>query len=392
LQYRSFGSLAFKPSVLGFGAMRLPLLKAGPSGGVPSGGDIDREAATEMLRTAVDGGVNYVDTAYVYHDGASEAWLGEALAGGYRERVKVATKHPVWKVESAADFDRYLDEQLVRLGGQPIDFYLLHGLERETWRKINGLGALEWAQGAVTDGRIGHIGFSFHDEYEVFTEIVDAGEGVWEFCQIQLNYMDGAYQAGLRGLHYAAARGLGVIVMEPIRGGQLAKEPPPEIRDLWAATPIRRSPAEWALQWVWSLPEVSLVLSGMSTLQQVKENLEYAEHSRAGLLDAEDLALVDRVRDAYRKRLAVDCTGCKYCQPCPNGIDIPRILEFYNDAHMYDDAAHQAFLYSMFIAEDKRADACSECGECEVRCPQTLAVMEWLQRSHELLAPKKGEK
>jgi uncharacterized protein len=391
LQYRSFGSLAFKPSVLGFGAMRLPL-KAGGSRGAPSAGDIDRDAATEMLHAAIDGGVNYVDTAYVYHDGASEAWLGEALAGGYRERVKVATKHPVWKVETAADFDRYLDEQLGRLGGQPIDFYLLHGLERETWRRINGLGALEWAQKARADGRIGHIGFSFHDEYEVFTEIVDAGEGVWDFCQIQLNYMDGDYQAGLRGLHYAAARGLGVIIMEPIRGGQLAKEPPAEVRDLWAAAPVRRSPAEWALQWVWSLPEVSLVLSGMSTLQQVKENLEYAERSRTGLLDEEELALVDSVRDAYRERLAVGCTGCKYCQPCPNGIDIPRILEFYNDARMYDDADHQAFLYSMFIEADKRVDACSECGECEVRCPQTLAVMEWLQRSHELLAPKKKGK
>jgi predicted aldo/keto reductase-like oxidoreductase len=392
LQYRRFGSLDFKPSVLGFGAMRLPLLGVGGARGAPDAGAIDRDTATEMLHAAIDGGVNYVDTAYVYHNGASEPWLGDALAGGYRERVKVATKHPVWKVESAADFDRYLDEQLGRLGGQPIDFYLLHGLERATWRKIAGLGALEWAQKARADGRIGHIGFSFHDEYEVFTEIVDAGEGVWDFCQIQLNYMDGAYQAGLRGLHYAAARGLGVIVMEPIRGGQLAKEPPTEVRELWETAPVRRTPAEWALQWVWSMPEVSLVLSGMSTPQQVKENLEYADRSRVGLLGAGELALIDRVADAYRRRLAVDCTGCKYCMPCPNGIDIPRILEFYNDARMYDDAEHQGFLYSMFIEADKRADACSECGECEARCPQTLAVMEWLQLSHELLAPGKSEK
>jgi predicted aldo/keto reductase-like oxidoreductase len=392
LQYRSFGSLDFKPSVLGFGAMRLPLLGVGGSRGAENAGAIDRDTATEMLHTAIDAGVNYVDTAYVYHNGASEPWLGEALAGGYRERVKVATKHPVWKVESAADFDRYLDEQLGRLGQQSIDFYLLHGLERETWRKIAGLGALEWAQKAQADGRIRHIGFSFHDEYEVFTEIVDAGEGVLEFCQIQLNYMDGAYQAGLRGLHYAAARGLGVIVMEPIRGGQLAKEPPSEVSELWETAPVRRTPAEWALQWLWSLPEVSLVLSGMSTLQQVKENLEYADRSRVGLLDAGELELVERVAGAYRRRLAVDCTGCKYCQPCPNGIDIPRILEFYNGARMYDDAEHQGFLYSMFIEADKRADACSQCGECEVRCPQNLAVMEWLQLSHELLAPGKSEK
>ena len=392
MQYRTLGSLEFRPSALGFGAMRLPLRAADTPHGAPDAGASDRDAATQMLHTAIDGGVNYVDTAYVYHDGASEGWVAEALAGGYRERVKVATKLPLWKVESAADFDRFLNEQLGRLGGAPIDFYLFHGLERDTWRKVSELGGLEWARGAVADGRVRHIGFSFHDQYDVFAEIVDAGQGVWEFCQIQLNYMDGSYQAGLRGLHYAAARGLGVIAMEPIRGGQLAKEPPSEIRDQWAAAPVRRSPAEWALQWVWNLPEVSLVLSGMSTLSQVEENLVYAQRSRPGLLTGEELALVDRVRDAYRERLAVNCTGCKYCQPCPNGIDIPRILEFYNDAYMYDDADHQAVLYSMFIEADKRADACSQCGECEVRCPQTLAVMEWLQRSHELLAPKKGAK
>jgi predicted aldo/keto reductase-like oxidoreductase len=391
LQYRSFGSLDFKPSALGFGAMRLPLLPAGAPHGAPDFSAIDRDAATEMLHTAIDGGVNYVDTAYVYHEGASEGWLAEALAGGYRERVKVATKLPAWKVEEPADFDRFLNEQLERLGGPSIDFYLLHSMERETWHKIAGMGALEWAQKAKADGRVGHIGFSFHDQYEIFTEIVDAGEGVWEFCQIQLNYMDGAYQAGLRGLHYAAARGLGVIVMEPIRGGQLAKEPSAAVRDLWETAPLRRSPAEWALQWVWNLPEVSLVLSGMSTQQQVEENLTYAGRSRPGLLSAEELVLVDLVRDVYRERLAVDCTGCRYCQPCPNGIDIPRILEFYNDAHVYDDVGRMAALYAMFIDEDKRADACSQCGECETRCPQMLAVMEWLQRSHELLAPKEGE-
>jgi predicted aldo/keto reductase-like oxidoreductase len=389
VQYRTLGSLDWRPSALGFGAMRLPLLVSTRHGEPTDFSNVDREAATEMLHWAVDHGVNYVDTAYVYHDGVSEQWLGEALQGGYRERVMVATKLPVFKVAAPSDFDRYLDEQLARLRSPRIDFYLLHSLERTTWRKARDLGVLEWCQRAKADGRIGHVGFSFHDEYEVFTEIVDAGAGLWEFCQIQLNYMDGAYQAGLRGLRYAAQRGLGVIVMEPIRGGQLAKEPPPVVKALWASAPRHRTPAEWALQWVWNLPEVSLALSGMSTLEQVQQNVEYAERSGPGSLSDEELALIDRVRDAYRERMAVDCTGCRYCQPCPNGVDIPRILELYNDAFIYDDVERQRLQYA-WLDKDKRAEACTQCGECETRCPQMLAVAEWLQRAGELLAPPGG--
>ena len=389
MQYRTFGSVDFAPSALGFGAMRLPLLDASLPGEGPLEGRIDRKAATHMLRWAIDHGVNYVDTAYVYHDGRSEEWLGEALADGYRERVKIATKMPVWKVETPAGFDPFLDEQLERLQVPSIDFYLLHALERETWRKALELGALDWARGAIADGRIGHIGFSFHDQYDVFEEIVDGGEGVWEFCQIQLNYMDADYQAGLRGLRYAADHGLGVVVMEPLRGGRLAKAPPPDIQEIMDSAAVHRSPVEWALQWVWDLPQVSLLLSGMGTVEEVQQNVDCAERSGAAVLGAGDLQIVERVRDTYRERMAVDCTGCRYCSPCPNGVDIAAVLEAYNDAFIYQDVDTERFAYT-WIDESARGDKCAQCGECEERCPQMLAVGEWLQRADELLRPPGG--
>jgi predicted aldo/keto reductase-like oxidoreductase len=296
VQYRHFGSLDYKPSALGFGTMRLPLLPTDSPEATVDFTRVDRRAATDMLHWAVDHGVNYVDTGWDYHRGASESWLADALSGGYRERVKLATKLPVWMVESVPDCDSYLDRQLERLNTPSIDFYLFHALERVTWRSARDLGALEWAQGAKADGRIGHIGFSFHDDYDIFTEIIDAGEGVWEFCQIQLNYMDVEHQAGLRGMRYAAERGLGVVVMEPVRGGRLAKEPPPAVDALWTTAPRPRGRAEWALQWVWNLPEVSLALSGMNTMEHVRQNVEYAGRSAPGSLSAEELAIVDRVR------------------------------------------------------------------------------------------------
>lgn len=368
--------------------MRLPVLRSEETGALDFS-RIDKPAATEMLRWAIDHGVNYVDTAYNYHEDASEQWLGEALADGYRERVKVATKMPAWKVERASDFDRFFNEQTERLGGTP-DFYLLHSLTGESWRKVHGFGVLAWAERALAEGRFSAFGFSFHDEYPVFEEIVDAALGLWSFCQIQLNYMDTQHQAGLRGLEYAAERGLGVVVMEPIRGGQLAKEPP-RVREIWDSASVRRSPSEWALQWVWDHPEVSLLLSGMSTLQQVQENVAAAERSEPGGLSAEERMLVARAHDAFRAGMVVSCTGCRYCSPCPQGVNIPRILEIYNDVHIYDDLRRQRLFYS-WLDEAARADRCTGCGECEARCPQLLEVAEWLRRAHALLGAEEAEK
>jgi predicted aldo/keto reductase-like oxidoreductase len=244
MQYRTFGKLDWKPSALGFGAMRLPTTEGDPP-------QIDEAQATRMVRTTIDQGVNYVDTAYPYHNHQSEPFLGRALQDGYRERVKLATKMPSWLVEKADDFDRYFDEQLERLQTDRIDFYLLHTLNDRHWPKLRDLGVLGWAKKAIAHGRIGHLGFSFHDTYEVFQEIVDATD-LWTFCQIQYNFMDVEYQAGTKGLQYAASKGLAVVVMEPIRGGHLSKNVPPVIQAIWDEAPVKRAPAERALQWVWN--------------------------------------------------------------------------------------------------------------------------------------------
>lgn len=385
MQYRTFGKLDWKPSALGFGAMRLPVINGEP-------GQIDEPEATRMVRAAIDGGVNYVDTAYPYHRGTSESFLGRALKDGYRERVKLATKLPCWLVKEPADFDRYLDEQLARLDTPKIDFYLLHALDAARWHAMRDLRVLDWAERAMADGRIGHLGFSFHDKYEAFQEIVDAYDG-WTFCQIQYNYLDEENQAGTRGLKYAAGKGLGVVVMEPLRGGLLAgnagqrqgRGVPGPIQALWDTAPIRRTPAEWALQWLWHQPEVSLILSGMSTLAQVQENLASAARSGPGLLSAEELALVAQVRDQYRRLAPIPCTDCKYCQPCPNGVNIPGIFDAYNQAMMFDAPEHARFVYANWVPEAERGDKCIACGECETKCPQHIAIIEWLETADRYL-------
>jgi predicted aldo/keto reductase-like oxidoreductase len=377
MQYRTFGKLDFQPSALGFGAMRLPTIDDDPS-------KIDEAEATRMVRHAIDQGVNYVDTAYPYHRQASEPFVGRALQDGYRERVKLATKMPVWLIESADDFDRYLDEQLERLQTGHIDFYLLHGLGKDRWATLRDLKVFDWAEGAIADGRVRYLGFSFHDEYEVFEEIVDASD-LWTFCQIQYNYMDIEYQAGIKGLKYAADKGLAVVIMEPLRGGRLTKSVPPQVQAIWDGAPVQRTPADFALQWVWNQPEVSVVLSGMSTMQHVEENLVSAGRSGVGTLSEEELALFAQVREAYQTLSPIPCTDCKYCLPCPNGVNIPRVFEVYNDLMMYGDEHRAHLVYNTFMKAEERADLCIECGECLEKCPQMIEIPDWLAKAHEVL-------
>jgi predicted aldo/keto reductase-like oxidoreductase len=343
---------------------------------------IDEEEATRMLRYAIDHGVNYVDTAYPYHGEASEPFVGRVLQDGYREKVKLATKLPSWKIEKTEDCDRYLNEQLERLRTDHIDFYLLHALREKWWHKLRDLDVLEWAEGALADGRIGHLGFSFHDDYEVFQEIIDAYD--WTFCQIQYNYMDIENQAGRKGLKYAASKGIAVVIMEPLLGGKLV-DPPDPIRALWNEAPQQRSPADWALQWLWNQPEVAVVLSGMSTMAHVKENVASAEASAIDALTDEELALIERVREAYEKLCPIPCTKCGYCMPCPNDVDIPRNFEVYNQGVMYEKPEQARHTYNNFVDEENRASACIQCRECEEQCPQNILISEWMPIVHEVL-------
>ncbi|MBW1709333.1 MAG: aldo/keto reductase [Deltaproteobacteria bacterium] len=377
MKYRRFGRLDWQVSALGFGAMRLPVIDKDQS-------KINEPEAMKMIQYAFDNGVNYIDTAYPYHGGTSEGLVGRVLKNGYRDKVKLATKMPSWVIQTADDFDKYLNEQFCRLQVDHVDFYLLHGLNKERWPKLRDLEVLSWAEKAISDDRIGHLGFSFHDEYEVFEEIVDAYDK-WALCQIQYNYMDTEYQAGTKGLKYAAEKGLAVVIMEPIRGGQLAKKPPEGVAKLWDSASDSRSPSEWALQWVWNQPEVSTVLSGMSKMDHVIENVAAADRSGSNTLTGDELSLITRVQEEFRKRSSIPCTDCKYCMPCPNNVNIPGIFGLYNDAMIYGDVARVKFLYGIRIPEDERAEHCEECKECEELCPQEIDISEWLKKADELL-------
>ncbi len=379
MKLRTLGRLDFRPSALGFGVMRLPTHGDDPA-------NIDAPKAEAMLRHALDHGVNYIDTAYAYHGGASETFLGELLQGPDRDRAKLATKLPPWKVETAEDLDRVFEEQLTRLDRDSVDFYLLHALNEKSWTKLRDLGVLPWAERQMARGRIGHLGFSFHDKLHVFKDIVDAYDG-WSLCQIQYNYVDTDYQAGREGLRYAAARGLGVVIMEPLRGGQLAKKPPPQVAALWEATNRPWSHVAWALHWLWDQPEVSLVLSGMSTLPQVEENVAEAKRSAAGMLTDEERALLGRLREAFRALRPVPCTGCGYCLPCPSGVAIPKVFEQYNNAVVFDDLRRGKLGYRMMDAS-KRADRCTTCRTCEEQCPQGIEISAWMPQIHDRLAPE----
>jgi len=385
--YRKLGKTGLEVSILGFGCMRLPM-----KNGTGSAADrfdpqksVDEEKAIQLIHDAKTQGVNYFDTAYPYHGGKSEPLLGKAVQG-CRKEVLIATKLPAWMVKGPEDFEKFIHDQLQRLETSYIDFYLLHGLGRQTWSKMKDLGALPFLDRIISDGRARFAGFSFHDELKVFKEIVDAYD--WAVCQIQYNYLDRNYQAGREGLEYAASKNMGLVIMEPLRGGRLAlaEQIPEKIQALWDSARVKRSAPEWALRWVWNHPQVSTALSGMNAMAQLEENLRIAEEGRASSLSAEELALIDRVTETYRKMFPIDCTACSYCLPCPQEVNIPHNFRLYNDLHVFPDQEINYILYNQMTSPEQRASNCVECGECEERCPQHIKIAEELKKVHSALS------
>jgi len=381
MQYRKFGNLGIEVSVFGVGCMRLPV-KENPDGSKDYSA-IDEQEAIKMIRYAIDHGVNYIDTAYGYHGGNSEIIVGKALKDGYREKVNVATKLPLWHANSYEDFERLLDEQLSKLQIDTVDFYLLHALSKNSWEKARDLKVLDFLDKAVAAGKIKYPGFSFHDELDVFKEIIDSYD--WKMCQIQLNILDEHYQAGVEGLKYAGSKGIPVVIMEPLKGGKLASNVPNDVQAMWNTAKIKRSPVEWAFRWLYNFPEVTVILSGVSTMEQLKENLEIFDKAEANSMTDEELEIVAKVKELYMSKIKVNCTRCNYCMPCPNGVLIPRIFGLYNDSAMYETVEEYSKQYRNLIDKGEDASKCVECGNCESACPQNIEIIEKLKEAHEAL-------
>ena len=367
--YRKVPKTGDELSILGFGCMRLSTKE----------GHIDEERAAAQVRYAIDRGVNYIDTAWTYHEGESERFLGRALRDGYRERMKLATKLPSFLVRSREDMDRFLEAQLEKLQTDHIDYYLMHTLTGPLWGRLDALGARDFLDRAKANGKIVNAGFSFHGLGADFAPIVDAYP--WECCLIQYNYLDEESQAGTRGLEYAASKGLGVFVMEPLRGGNLGLPvAPPTIAALWDEAPVRRTPAEWALRWVWDHPEVVVVLSGMNDEAHIDENLGTAGEALPNSLTPGERTLVRRAAARYRELMKVGCSGCGYCMPCPAGVNIPACFEVFNKVHLFGDLEGSKDSYVMRMSGVLQrsgsgfASQCVECGKCLEKCPQGLDI------------------
>ncbi len=367
--YRKFDRFGQDLSLLGFGAMRFPL--------TPDG-EADEAESIRLIRHAIDHGINYIDTAYTYHGGKSEVIIGKALQDGYRQKAVIADKLPIWLVEKEEDVLRFFNTQMERLAVDFIDLYLIHCIDHEAWEIIHSCNVLPQLKTLQQEGRIGKIGFSYHDDLPLFKEVIDAFD--WDFCQIQLNYVDTEFQAGLEGLHYAGARGIPVVIMEPLKGGRLSDAVPPAVQEVWEHAPVRRTPAEWAFKWVASQPEVAVILSGMSSMEQLEQNLELFSRGDMSVLTEPELESIRQAAALYRELITYPCTECRYCMPCPNGVNIPRLIRYYNDWCAYEHNPKLKEEYLTWQDESEHASNCVKCGACESHCPQHLPVMEIMDK------------
>ena len=377
--YNTLGKTGLEVSRLGFGCMRLPT-KA-------NNADIDTDEASKMLRYGIENGINLIDTAYPYHsegldgNGESEKFIGEFLSeNSLRDEIILQTKSPSWLMESHEDFNHYLDIQLEKLKTDYIDIYLLHSLTVPDWNRVRNLNVLDFLDDALNSGKIKHVGFSSHIEVDNMIEIIDEYPK-WEVAMTQMNYLDEYYQSGIMGLDYLRQVNMGSMIMEPLRGGRLVQNIPDEIQNLWNMAETKRTPVEWALQYLWNRDDVDCVLSGMTSFSQVKENIEIA--SRIDTISENDQELIREVARTYRTFLGNRCTRCGYCMPCPHGVDIINCLTEYNIAHMMGNPKASAMQYFSLIDEDSRADSCVYCGECIPFCTQMLNIPEELEKVYE---------
>jgi len=365
MQYRTLTKDKLKVSALGFGCMRFPLLKSGKP---------DEKESIRMLHYGIEHGINYVDTAVPYHDGLSETIVGKALADGRRDHVMIATKFPTWEPTKKSDLDPIFERQLKKLQTDCIDVYLLHCLQKNFWKNAQKLGMIDWLVRKRKEGKIKYVGFSFHDDFALFKEIVDVFD--WDVCQIQYNYVGENVQAGTAGLQYAAKKGISVVVMEPLFGGVLAN-PVGSMKKVWENG--KHNPVDLALRWLWNKPEVSLVLSGMSNMEQTVQNVEIAGRSGVGTLTKKELETIAVAQKAYHDLIPIRCTKCGYCMPCPAGVDIPVNFEAYNNAIAFPENATLSRNLYAFLTPEHRAGHCAECGQCEEKCPQHLPIRKHLQ-------------
>ena len=368
MQYRTFGKLGIKGSAFGLGCMRFNGAASGDS-------VIDEEKAISLIRRAIDGGVTYLDTAYVYLDKTSEIVVGKALRDGYRDRVTIATKMPMEHVHDRASMEVLLDAELKKLQTDHIDFYLLHGINREKWEYFKSIGAKEFLEDMKRAGKIRYKCFSFHGSYEEFAYILQDYD--WDMTQIQYNFMDIENQAGRKGLELAGSLGIPVVIMEGLLGGKLAKAPD-NVQALYDAFPVHRSPVEWAFRWLCNHPQVATVLSGCNEAEQIDDNLRIFDGVEAGCMDEAELALIDRVREGYISRTKIGCTGCRYCMPCPNGVDIPRVFRIWNNHSLYGEPYAWNWDLKMLRQDGMQPTQCVGCGACEAACPQHLPIIEKL--------------
>jgi predicted aldo/keto reductase-like oxidoreductase len=385
--YRTYGKLGFQVSAFGMGCMRLPRIIRGDTA------EVDREKAYEMIRYAADQGVTYFDTAYGYHNKTSEEILGEALEGGRREKVKIATKQPFGVMADLKtgggktlreNARRNLERSLKKLRTGYIDLYLIHNIGTAVWEDIKKSGIIEEYEKFRAQGLIRGIGFSYHGQYPGFREVLDFYD--WDMCQIQQNLVDVEREATEEGIRRAGAKGCALVIMEPIRGGNLANPPPP-VRTLYDEHPVKRSPVEWAFRHVLNYPEVSTVLSGVTTMEQLREDIAIFSKPDAlpGCLSEAEKRIIARVRETYLSLAAIPCTACEYCLPCPRGVNIPQVFSKYNDGIMFGtfEPARRSYLFQTRSKED--ASLCVACRTCEEKCPQHIAIAKELKTAHEKL-------